>query len=173
MLLDFGIAKTYIPGVSTTHGARGASPGYSPIEQYGKSGGTDVRSDIYALGATLYDLLTGETPPESTDRVQNDLLKAPRRLNSALSVKIEQFLLKAMGMRMEHRYQNMKEVCAALFSTGFVLCPKCSKQNAEGKLFCDRCGEVLVPLIKCPGCKKQTPAPPAASFCGLCGYRFP
>ena len=57
MLLDFGLAKTDAPGVATMIGARGVTPGYAPIEQYGQIGGTDARSDIYALGATLYEEL--------------------------------------------------------------------------------------------------------------------
>ena len=49
MLVDFGIAKMFVVGQSTTAGARAVSPGYSPPEQYGR-GTTDARSDIYALG---------------------------------------------------------------------------------------------------------------------------
>jgi len=48
--------------LSTTAGARAITPGYSPPEQYGQ-GTTDARSDVYALGATTYTLLTGVVPP--------------------------------------------------------------------------------------------------------------
>ena len=53
MLVDFGSAKLYHPQAKTTVGARAVTPGYSPIEQYGK-GTTDARSDVYSLAATLY-----------------------------------------------------------------------------------------------------------------------
>ncbi|MBN1149006.1 MAG: serine/threonine protein kinase, partial [Anaerolineales bacterium] len=53
VLVDFGISKVYDPAMATTVGARAVTPGYSPPEQYGK-GTTDARSDLYALGATLY-----------------------------------------------------------------------------------------------------------------------
>ena len=51
-LVDFGLAKVYDPGQETTIGARGATPGYAPPEQYGQ-GRTDARSDVYSAGATL------------------------------------------------------------------------------------------------------------------------
>ncbi len=68
MLVDFGIAKAYSPESRTTQGARALTPGYSPFEQYGQAP-TDARSDIYALGATAYDVLTGQAPPESIARM--------------------------------------------------------------------------------------------------------
>jgi serine/threonine protein kinase len=52
-LVDFGIAKVGDAQARTETGALGVTPGFSPPEQYG-TGGTDVRSDVYALGATLY-----------------------------------------------------------------------------------------------------------------------
>ena len=54
MLVDFGIAKVFDAAVARPRiGARAVTPGYSPPEQYGQ-GRTDARSDVYALGATLY-----------------------------------------------------------------------------------------------------------------------
>ncbi len=62
-LVDFGLAKVGASSKTMT-GALGVTPGFSPPEQY-KIGGTDERSDVYGLGATLYALLTGQMPPES------------------------------------------------------------------------------------------------------------
>lgn len=76
MLVDFGIAKVYDPHLKTTLGAQAVTPGYSPPEQYG-SGKTDASSDVYALGATTYTLLTGEVPPASVD-IFAGLASAPR-----------------------------------------------------------------------------------------------
>lgn len=65
ILVDFNIAKEYeLDG--TTAAIRHCSPGYSAPEQYSK--GTDFRSDIYGLAATLYTLLTGQVPPDGLDR---------------------------------------------------------------------------------------------------------
>jgi serine/threonine protein kinase len=63
-LIDFGIARTALAGDKTSTFLQGTgTSGFSPIEQYGGVQSTDQRSDIYALGATLYYLLTGKIPP--------------------------------------------------------------------------------------------------------------
>ena len=85
VLVDFGISKVYDPTKGTTVGAKAVTPGYSPPEQYGR-GRTDARSDVYALGATLYTLLTGQTPPEAPDLSSGaDALVPPRVVNAAVS----------------------------------------------------------------------------------------
>ena len=61
-LIDFGIARRFTPGASKDTMLLG-SVGYSPPEQFGRHQ-TDIRSDIYAFGATLHHLLTGRDPCE-------------------------------------------------------------------------------------------------------------
>ena len=115
MLVDFGIAKTYAPGELTTQGARAVTPGYSPIEQYGQ-GLTDARSDVYALGATLYALLTGQSPPESIGRVSSDPLAPPEQLNPSLSAGVCEAVRRAMQIDPWQRYQSIALLKAALVS---------------------------------------------------------
>ena len=74
VLVDFGIAKV-ATDTATALSARALTPGYAPLEQY--HGGTDERSDIYALGATLYALLTGRTPPSATSLATGTPLPPP------------------------------------------------------------------------------------------------
>jgi formylglycine-generating enzyme required for sulfatase activity/serine/threonine protein kinase len=64
MLVDFGIAKVGDVQQMTRSGAHGVTPGFSPPEQYGPSG-TDAQSDVYALAATAYLLLTGQVPEDA------------------------------------------------------------------------------------------------------------
>ena len=115
MLVDFGIAKVATEDdLKTTTGAKGVTRGYSPPEQY-RSGGTDGRSDIYALGATLYHLLTGQKPPESIDLYETPLVP-PRKINPYLSSDVERVILKAMCILPEQRFQTVQELQQELSS---------------------------------------------------------
>ncbi len=117
-LVDFGLSKIHDPQLKTTLGAYGVSPGYSPQEQYGR-GKTDVRSDIYALGATLYCLLTGIEPPESVQRNLGAILTPPRAFNTAISPLVEQAVLKAMEMQPAKRFQSMGAFKSALTGANY------------------------------------------------------
>ena len=116
ILVDFGIAKTFDLQKDTTVGARAVTRGYSPIEQYGK-GVTDTRTDVYALGATLYALLTGKEPPDAPMRVVGDRLVAPRQLNPNIPPVVETALLKALQISPERRFQQVGEFRRALGGT--------------------------------------------------------
>jgi serine/threonine protein kinase len=109
MLVDFGIAKIFDPHLKTTIGARAITPGYSPPEQYGQ-GSTDGRTDIYALGATLYTALTGQQPTESVQRTIGTPLTAPRQFNRSISPRIEAIILKAMDTAPTGRFQSALEL---------------------------------------------------------------
>lgn len=106
-LVDFGIAKAYKPDQKTTIGARWKTPGFAPLEQYG-SGATDRRTDLYAIGATLYFLLSGGTcPPEAPDRVNQDTLIPLRQLNPSVSPQMEQIVTRLLAILPDDRYANV------------------------------------------------------------------
>ena len=117
MLVDFGIAKIYDPSRRTTQAAQAVTPGFSPIEQYGQKP-TDARTDLYALGATAYALLTGQEPPISIDRLTGTPLPRPGNLNPDISPALESALLKCMQVMREDRYQSAAEFKAALQLSG-------------------------------------------------------
>lgn len=113
MLLDFGLAKHYYKDEATAVGAKGVTVGYSPVEQYGE--GTDARSDIYALGATLYTLLTGQVPPDSVERaIGIDDLVPIKEFNSEVTPELQRVIDKAMAIKAEDRFQTVSEFQNAL-----------------------------------------------------------
>jgi formylglycine-generating enzyme required for sulfatase activity len=115
VLVDFGIAKVYDPILKTTVGARAVTPGYSPPEQYGQ-GRTDTRADIYALGSTLYTLLTGIASPDSVD-IMTGRQPPPTpvsSLNPSVSPYINTAITRAMHLVDKQRFQTVSELKASL-----------------------------------------------------------
>ena len=122
VLVDFGIAKLQATGRMTGSGARGfGTPAYSPPEQYTLQG-TDIRSDVYSLGATFYTLLTGQEPTDSINRRAGLILLAPRQINPTIPGHVETVLLKAMHLEPDHRFQSIADFQQALVGeSSFVL----------------------------------------------------
>src|ERR1700680_2664032 len=83
VLVDFGTAKEFFSDATTTVFRHG-SPGYAPIEQYSPGSRTNLRTDVYGLGATLYTLLTGVTPPDAIARITAENGVDPLKPVSAL-----------------------------------------------------------------------------------------
>lgn len=113
LLVDFGIAKVLDQTQRTLTGARAVSPGYSPPEQYGQ-GTTDARSDIYAVGATMYYATTRMDPSESVQRVGGVYLSSPRTLNPKVTWQMEQVILRAMELQPSQRFQSANEMRRAM-----------------------------------------------------------
>lgn len=115
-LIDFGIARVQVTGALTATFLQGVgSMGYAPLEQYQHSGGTDERSDIYGLGATLFNLLTGRTPPSPIDVVAADgIVPSVRAINSAVPPWLDSVIKKMMATRKESRFQSAAEAGMAL-----------------------------------------------------------
>ena len=114
VLVDFGLVKLFDPNLRTTIGARAITPGYAPPEQYGRGGSTDVRTDIYALGATLYTLLTGREPLESVRRMSGEQMPSASRINSSVEPYISQTIEKSMALDPDARYQTAGQFKATI-----------------------------------------------------------
>ena len=124
ILLDFGLAKGSA-GQMTGTGATsllGYSPVYSPLEQM-QGTGTDGRSDLYSLGATLYHLLTGVRPPDALSRAtavvngEPDPLRAPHLIRQEVPASVSAALMRAMALDTRGRPRNASEMRALLHDT--------------------------------------------------------
>ena len=124
-LLDFGLAKAHSsdPSVTASQAFFGYTRHYAPLEQI-QDQRTDPRSDIYALGATLYHLLTGIKPPDAMVRAAavvnggTDPLLPADHIHKAVGPQIAAILNKALAQKPEERYENANEFREALRRMG-------------------------------------------------------
>lgn len=181
VLVDFGISKEYNPQKQTARIAKGVSTGFSPPEQYG--GGTNTYSDVYALAATLYCMVTQTVPPEALDLVsQQKRLVPPRQLNPQVSPALEQVILRGMMLNSLARYPTADELANALrasIGNASAPPPQTFHQNIAPAPtitpFSAPAG-AQAPIVlangrlRCPNCLWENRA--GAKFCQKCGTKF-
>lgn len=124
VLVDFGIAKEFDQEATTT-AIRHASPGYGAPEQY--SAGTNPRTDVYGLGATLYALLTGTIPTDSFFRLTQQLSKGKdplppvKQLVPEIPEHVSAAIERAMALENNERFASIEEFWQALQSASDTL----------------------------------------------------
>jgi len=122
ILLDFGLAKGSFALEAETASMKsvyGYTPQYAPLEQV-KGTGTDARSDLYSLGATLYHLLTGLAPPSAVARASDvlnrlpDPLRPAHEINREVPAAVSVLLMQAMAIESRRRFASAAAMRAAL-----------------------------------------------------------
>lgn len=150
VLVDFGLVKLFDTNhPSTLTLLRGVgTPEYAPLEQYMREvGHTDARTDIYALGATLFTLLAGKPPLDVHARLLNPTeWRTVRDVNPNVTFNTEAIIEKAIGLYPHQRYQNAADMFQVF---GF---PPARRT------------ELRLDEIKPPGPPKSPPAPSPESL---------
>lgn len=129
VLIDFGLARGFIPD-RTQQLTFGLTHGFAPPEQYGEIGRFAEYTDVYALAATLYYLLTKTPPTAAFLRALNHPLKPPFQLNPNISDAVHQAIMEGIKMDATQRPQSVEQWLAML--------PQASLRNA---------GRVIPPTI--------------------------
>mgnify|MGYP000248463999 FL=1 len=133
-LIDFGVSKRYdIEQQETSTTMLTLSKGFASIEQYDNEGTQSFSPcpDIYSLGATMYNLLTGKIPTESILRATRPL-QNPSELNKDISPKTEAAIIKAMQIIPADRFQTVDEMMTALDFPAEEETPANELQNTDG-----------------------------------------
>jgi formylglycine-generating enzyme required for sulfatase activity/tRNA A-37 threonylcarbamoyl transferase component Bud32 len=113
VLVDFGLVKVDgSRGGKDGPSIRGLTPHYAPPEQY--TGGTDQRSDLFSLAATLYQMLTGRLPVSSTDQSAGEPQQPIRMYRGDASENTERVIMRALSMDRKLRYQDAASMRVAL-----------------------------------------------------------
>jgi eukaryotic-like serine/threonine-protein kinase len=109
VLIDFGLAREFQPGKIRSMTAK-KTEGYAPIEQYERRGDFGYYTDVYALAATLYSLLTNRVPIPANYRAEEDVkLSPPQKFNQQISDKVNAAILKGMELEPQNRPQTVRE----------------------------------------------------------------
>jgi eukaryotic-like serine/threonine-protein kinase len=135
VLIDFGLARGFIPDRSQQLTV-GMTHGFAPPEQYIDFGRFAESTDVYALAATLYYLLTKVPPPAAFLRVLNHPLKPVCEVNPRVSDRLHEAIIQGMEMDAEKRPQSVEKWLSML--------PPISALNSLSKV---RKKEVVTPAI--------------------------
>ena len=110
-LIDFGIARWLHP-MRAQDTSKLGTDGYAPLEQYNAR--SEPRSDLYALGASLYHLLTGHVPEAAPMRSMGESLTSLRSVNWQVPEPLEQVILRALNLQAEDRFADAEQMRQAL-----------------------------------------------------------
>lgn len=133
-LIDFGAARFSDEEKEVTRSVI-LKPGFAPSEQYQSKSKQGPWTDIYALCATLYNMVTGVVPDESVNRVIEDTVKAPKELDESIPDNLSKTIMRGMALNYELRFQNVEELEKALKNEIKVTDPKEELKKRKNKRF--------------------------------------
>lgn len=147
-LFDFGTAefpdeKNRLPAI--------VKQGFAPPEQYETENRQGAWTDIYALGATLYLLLTGKKPDASPDRKVIDELETPMEVNPEISEQLSNTVMKAMAIDIHMRFQNVSEFKKAIQGERKVIPVEKERKKRRNRRFFGLAAAILILVVGIAG----------------------
>lgn len=122
-IIDFGAARLSDGDKEVTRSVI-VTPGFAPAEQYQSKSKQGPWTDLYAVAATLYNMVTGKRPDESTDRMMDDQVEDPDKLNPEVSHELSNTIMKGMAVNPNLRFRSVDEFSDALHEKKKVENPK-------------------------------------------------
>jgi serine/threonine protein kinase len=147
-LVDFGLVKLLAKGEVTITVLQGQGTAvYTPLEQFGGDmGHTDIRSDIFSFGATLYHLLTNKAPADARERfLDPDTLIPPRQINEEISIRTERAVLYALNLHPDERPNSVEDFRKVLLGNQPIILQNIQRTGSIWDVF--RTGHDRVLLI--------------------------
>jgi serine/threonine protein kinase len=157
VLIDFGLTRS----IATKSMTEDRTPGYAPIEQYRRKGNFGSHTDVYALAATLYYLVTADglkkegefSPvPALNRKYENEPLPAPKHYNSRISQRVNDAILQGMEIEPENRTPTVLKFRKNL---GLVVQPVPVQQPENSPSFFSKIKEIFIPQSSTPQSIKQ------------------
>lgn len=131
-LMDFG-ATRYVTTANSKSLSIILKRGYAPEEQYRSRGVRGPWTDVYALGAVMYRMITGVVPQESVDRVLADELKEPSKMGISIPMNTENALMNALNVYQEERTPSAEAFLKELISPSVKRIKVKKRNNKTGK----------------------------------------